>query len=155
MGVINNLIQIRKKFKAIVGENWDGTTISSILNDRPTLKIVVQPVDTDEDTVTIRFNLIGVYGRVQRLVDGSWVTTGGTFSTGSNVTGYSVSLSNITETSLCRIIASTYGGNADIDEWLSSDAFTVTRTAAQTQSLKTQAMKENLSQTTDLKDESI
>lgn len=155
MGVINNFIQIRKKFRSIVGSNWDGTTLSAVVNDRPILKFDSQPVDTDADTISVRFNLVGLYGRLQRMVDGVWVSVGSTFSTGASTSGYSVSLSAITETSLCRIVATPYGGNGNIDSWTVSDTFTVTRTAAQTQSLKAQAMKENLSQTTDLKDESI
>lgn len=128
MGVINNLIEIRRKFRAIVGANWNGATISDILNDRPHIAFEVQPTDTTEDSVTIRVNVYGFTRQLQRLSNDGWVSVGAT----SGTTGVAAtqSLSGITETSVCRIIVTPYGGN--LKAGVISNEFTVTRTEAQT-----------------------
>lgn len=133
MGVINNLIQIRKKFKEIVGENWDGTTLERILELRPVPKFEQQPTDTSGTSVQVLMNIRGLNFILQRYDESidSWTSV-----TSISTSGYiaAVSLTTITQTSLCRLLAVPYGAGYLSGTY--SNEFTVTRTAAQTASLK-------------------
>lgn len=77
MGVINNLIAIRRKFHAIVGANWDGTTIADILADRPKIEITRQPVSVTSGITSLECNIMGYFGTLRRE-DGSYA---GSFNT--------------------------------------------------------------------------
>ena len=127
MGVINNLIEIRRKFIAIVGNNWDGSTLSDLLDERPHISFDMQPIDTSEDNVTIKVNVYGYVRQLQRLTNGIWMNVGS--PTGSSGTTSSQSLAGITETSICRIMVAPYGGN--FKKPVYSNEFTVTRPTSQ------------------------
>lgn len=131
MGVINNLIEIRKKFRAIVGANWDGTTLSTILENRPISKA---PFVENTSSTSFRFNndIVGYSYVVQRFVNNRWSDLGGYISTG--LADVTISLSAITETTTCRIKYYPYGQSKDVP--LYTNEFIVTRTEAQSQSLK-------------------
>lgn len=130
MGVMSNLMLIRKKFRAIVGANWDGTTIDNITTRLP--KPIPNLInDTDATTVNVGLNITGFGYQLQKKVGNTWTTVGNYVT--SNGRGGAVSLSVITETSICRVrfYPFAYG-----DYGVHSNEFTVTRTAAQTQALK-------------------
>lgn len=134
MGVINNLIQIRKKFKAIVGDNWDGTTLDRILELWPLPEFVTQPTDTSGTSVNVVMNIRGLNFILQRYDESmnDWSNV-----TAASTTGYifQVPLSTITQTSRCRLLAVPYGAGYLSGAY--SNEFTVTRgTSAQTASAK-------------------
>lgn len=135
MGVINNLILIRK----IIGRNWDGTSISEIVNLRPKMVFEEQPTDTSGASTGIRLNMIGYTWSLKKKEGNEWVTAASGNSLSSS--SASISLSSISSTSLCRV--DVYGYGMSKYNFVMSNEFTVTRTAAQTASAK-QNMSESL-----------
>lgn len=144
MGVINNLIAIRRKFRAIVGANWDGTTIAELVERSKKIEFILQPSDTDGNFANYAINNTGSGYRLQKKVSDNW-TDVGSYNSGGGGAGttvpISVTLSPITETSVCRIKVFPFGRDGRFPIY--SNEFTVTRTAAQTTSAK-QNMSESL-----------
>lgn len=132
MGVINNFIQIREMLK------W-----------RP-IPEVNKISDTTANSVTLMMNVYGARATLERYTDGNWGAVGSAVTTATN--NISVPLSGITTTSRCRIKVLFYGAGTEFY----TNEFTVTRGAiTQSMSAGKMDMKENLSETTDLKSEDI
>lgn len=131
MGVINNLIEIRRKFRAIVGANWDGRTIEDINKMYP--KVVILPIsDTSATSVNVVTNIYGSRASLYRI-EGDTEITVNTLSYNS-FNNFSVGLTGVTATSDCFIRV--WAAGSSPDSYTQSNTFTVTRTAAQTASLK-------------------
>lgn len=109
--------------------------IDKILGNRPNIALLEQPPEeTSDATVSVRVNINGSYGRLQKKeTDGTW-TNVGSIVTSSFSTYLSIPLSGIATTSVCRVLVIPVGGS--FDSALASDEFTVTRTSAQTMSAK-------------------
>lgn len=133
MGVVNNFIKIM-----------------DILHDRPKARFITQPVDTDATTVRIETNIMGYRYHVVNADTGDIMANATSGTSGANI-----SLTSISSTGHYQIRLFVYGGNA-MEPAAVSRVFTVTRgAAAQTLAAGKMDMKGDLSETADLKDESI
>lgn len=120
MGVINNLIKIRNIEK--------GGGISEVFPE-----IEIENVrDTSGNSTNLNTNVNGIIYQLQAFRNNEWVNLG--IPAGTINKTYNPSLANVTVTSICRYLVWRYG--SDVEHAVISNEFTVTRTAAQTASLK-------------------
>lgn len=114
-------------------------SIKNSFNDyilkRPLTKFVTQPVSTSGVAASITMNTYGFAYALYRNVSGTWINSGGGTSQTSQA---SIALTGVQETSVCIVRVWPFG----YTDYIQSNEFTVTRTAAQTQALK-QSTKEN------------